>query len=60
LAVFVKEAVEQNPKAATEYYQGKKEALQFLMGQVMKKTRGKANPKITRELLEDVLKNSKG
>ncbi|MDD3296260.1 MAG: Asp-tRNA(Asn)/Glu-tRNA(Gln) amidotransferase subunit GatB [Candidatus Omnitrophica bacterium] len=59
LAVFVKESIEQNPKAVTEYYQGKKESLQFLMGQVMKKTRGKANPKIAKELLEEVLKNNR-
>lgn len=49
---FVTEAVEQNPKAADDYRKGKPEALQFLVGQVMAKSRGAANPKIVEELLK--------
>ncbi len=38
---FCKEAIEENPKAVEDYLSGKKQALNFLVGQVMKKTRGR-------------------
>lgn len=50
------EAITQNPKPAADFKSGKQNALQFLMGQVMKKTRGKANPKIVIEILKKKLK----
>jgi aspartyl-tRNA(Asn)/glutamyl-tRNA(Gln) amidotransferase subunit B len=41
----------------TAYYKGGKEsALQFLVGQVMKETKGSANPQIIKQLLLDLLK----
>jgi aspartyl-tRNA(Asn)/glutamyl-tRNA(Gln) amidotransferase subunit B len=40
-----------NPKIAQDYKQGKTNALMFLVGQVMKKTAGKANPKVVQEVL---------
>ena len=49
---FIDEVIKENPKPVSDYKQGKKAALQFLIGQVMKKTRGKANPKIVSSLLE--------
>lgn len=52
LSGFVDEAISQNPKAVSEYLSGKSQALQFLVGQVMRKSGGKANPKIVREMLE--------
>lgn len=36
----VKQSIEENPEAVSDYYQGKKKALNFLMGQVMRITRG--------------------
>ncbi|MHB8895189.1 MAG: Asp-tRNA(Asn)/Glu-tRNA(Gln) amidotransferase subunit GatB, partial [Candidatus Geothermincolia bacterium] len=48
----VDEVIAENPDAATDLLEGKEQALKFLMGQVMKKTRGKANP----EMASDVLK----
>jgi aspartyl-tRNA(Asn)/glutamyl-tRNA(Gln) amidotransferase subunit B len=56
LDVFVQEAIRDNPKAIKEYLEGKEQALMFLVGQVMKKSKGKANPKVVRELLEKSLK----
>jgi len=53
---FIEEVVSQNNQAVEEYLGGKAEAIQFLVGQVMKKTKGKANPKIAREMLERRLK----
>jgi len=44
-----------NPKAIEDYRRGKKEAKGALIGQVMKETRGKANPALVNRLLEDKL-----
>ncbi len=52
---FVKEAVESNPKAVEEYKSGRTAALQFLMGQVMRLSKGKADPKMVLELLKEML-----
>ncbi|MFO8052335.1 MAG: Asp-tRNA(Asn)/Glu-tRNA(Gln) amidotransferase subunit GatB [Candidatus Omnitrophota bacterium] len=41
-----------NPKAIEEYKQGKTKAIQFLVGQVMKETRGRANPQLAKDILE--------
>jgi len=35
-----------NPDAIKDYIEGKETVIQFLMGQVMKETKGKANPKM--------------
>ena len=40
-----------NPGVIEDYKKGKKNALAFLVGQVMKETKGKANPKIVNEML---------
>jgi len=40
-----------NPNVIEDYKSGKKNALVFLVGQVMKETKGKANPKMVNELL---------
>lgn len=56
LEEVVKEVIDHNPKAVKEYSEGKGQAIQFLVGQMMRKTKGKANPKIARELIERRLK----
>lgn len=48
--------LEQNKKAQADYRQGKENALQFLVGQVMAHTKGKANPQKVREMLKKNLK----
>ena len=48
----VDQAVDSNPKAVADYLGGKETALRFLVGQVMKVTRGKANPKVAADLLQ--------
>jgi aspartyl-tRNA(Asn)/glutamyl-tRNA(Gln) amidotransferase subunit B len=49
----IHEAITENPKALEDYRAGKGGALNFLVGQVMKKTRGKADPgELNRMLLE--------
>lgn len=51
----VKEVIVQNPKAIEDYKKGKETALQFLIGQVMAKTQGKANPGIVSQILKKLL-----
>lgn len=52
---FVAAAIADNPHAVEEYRAGKKKAIQFLVGQVMKRSRGKANPHVVVQLLKDHL-----
>lgn len=52
LEKFVDEAIAANPKSVADYQSGKKAAAQFLMGQVMKASRGKANPPMVMEMLQ--------
>jgi len=51
------EAIKNNPKAVEDYLSGNKPALNFLMGQVMKLTRGRADPKKVVEILKKKLDN---
>jgi len=51
----VEEVIAENQEAAEDMRQGKEAALKFLMGQVMKKTRGKANPSMASDLLRKKL-----
>ena len=46
------EVIEKNQKPVKDYKEGKPGALTFLVGQVMKETKGKANPKIVNKLLK--------
>lgn len=52
---IVQEVISQNSKAVEDYKNGKENAIQFLSGQVMAKTRGTANPETVRELLKKAL-----
>lgn len=52
---FVKTAIDENPSVVEDYRNGKQAALQFLMGQVMRGSKGKANPKKVLELLKEKL-----
>ncbi|HWT78060.1 MAG TPA: Asp-tRNA(Asn)/Glu-tRNA(Gln) amidotransferase subunit GatB, partial [Candidatus Methylomirabilis sp.] len=47
-----------NPGAIAEYRSGKEGAFNFLIGQVMKVSRGKANPQVVNELLKKALHTS--
>ena len=50
---LVKKIIENNPKIIEEYKNGKENVLQFLIGQVMKESKGKANPRIVMEILKN-------
>ncbi len=53
----VKQAIEKNPEAVKDYYNGQKKALNFLVGQVMKITRGKADPSNANHLMRKELES---
>ena len=55
LEAFCDEAIEANPGPAQDFRNGKETALNFLKGQVMKASRGKANPQMVGELLKKIL-----
>lgn len=54
----VKTAIKNNPQAVEDYKKGKESSVQFLVGQVMRETKGKANPQIVQEILKKVLINT--
>ena len=47
----VKQVIANNVGAAADYTSGKQQALMFIIGQVMKATRGRANPGVVREII---------
>ncbi|QQS15671.1 MAG: Asp-tRNA(Asn)/Glu-tRNA(Gln) amidotransferase subunit GatB [Candidatus Moraniibacteriota bacterium] len=56
IVAFAEEALAANQKSVDDYRSGKENALQFLVGQVMKLSKGKANPEMAREVLLKKLK----
>lgn len=50
-----KKVIANNQKAAEDYKNGNSASLQFLIGQVMKESRGRANPEIAQEVLKEIL-----
>ncbi len=56
IAAATTQVISANPRPVADYRAGKIPALKFLVGQVMKATRGRADPKVVNELLEKKLK----
>jgi len=56
LAAVVAEVVARNPEEVAKYRAGGQKVMAWLMGQVMRETRGKGNPAIVKELLEQALR----
>ncbi|MDD5653664.1 MAG: Asp-tRNA(Asn)/Glu-tRNA(Gln) amidotransferase subunit GatB, partial [Candidatus Omnitrophica bacterium] len=52
------QVIGENAKSAADYKSGKAGAIMFLVGQVMKKSGGKANPKVVQEILKRRLDNA--
>ena len=48
----VLEVINENPEQKKQYLSGKKQVLGFLIGKVMQKTKGKANPKLVNDLMK--------
>jgi aspartyl-tRNA(Asn)/glutamyl-tRNA(Gln) amidotransferase subunit B len=56
LGKAIDEVLTANEKSVADFKKGKLNALQFLLGQVMAKTKGKADPNIAKKILEEKLK----
>jgi len=55
LGALVEKVLEENPKEVEKYLAGKKKVMSFFVGQVMKATRGKANPQALNQILMEKL-----
>jgi aspartyl-tRNA(Asn)/glutamyl-tRNA(Gln) amidotransferase subunit B len=55
LEKVVKTIIDKNPKAIADYKSGNQNAIQFLSGQVMKETRGTADPQKVQEILRKMM-----
>ncbi len=58
LTRVVAEAIAAHPGAVEDFKAGKEQAVGFMVGQVMKATAGKANPKMINELVREMLSQS--
>lgn len=52
LEEIVKKIISNNPDSVNDYKAGKDRALKYLMGQIMKETKGSANPKLVNDILK--------
>jgi aspartyl-tRNA(Asn)/glutamyl-tRNA(Gln) amidotransferase subunit B len=55
IEAVVRQVVEKNPKQADQLRAGKTAVTGFFVGQVMKETKGSANPQLVNEALKKVL-----
>ncbi len=55
LAPIIDEIVKNNPKVVQDYKNGKEKAFGFFIGQIMKATRGQANPELVNTMLKERL-----
>ncbi|MFT4282801.1 MAG: Asp-tRNA(Asn)/Glu-tRNA(Gln) amidotransferase subunit GatB [Candidatus Woesearchaeota archaeon] len=51
-----KEAVKENPEAVKDYKAGEQKSLNYLVGQVMKKSKGKADPAKVFDMIKNIIK----
>ena len=55
IETIIDQVIADNPSSAQDYRDGKKKAIGFLVGQVMRTTKGKANPQIVNQILRKKL-----
>jgi aspartyl-tRNA(Asn)/glutamyl-tRNA(Gln) amidotransferase subunit B len=60
LEAIIESCLDQHPQSIVDYHAGRDRALGFLMGQIMKQTKGQANPGLTNQLLLKALEKRKG
>jgi aspartyl-tRNA(Asn)/glutamyl-tRNA(Gln) amidotransferase subunit B len=56
---IVDQVITENPKVVLDYQNGNENVLQFLIGQVMRYSKGSANPQIARQILHDTITQNK-
>lgn len=54
---IVEQIIDNNPQSVADYKAGKEKAIGFLVGQIMKETKGKANPGLVNKLILESLNN---
>lgn len=52
---IAQKVIDANPKSVEDYHAGKDKAIGFLVGQIMKETKGKANPQMVNEIIIKLL-----
>jgi len=55
IAAIVDAVIDRNPQSVEDYKAGKEKAIGFLVGQIMKETKGKANPALVNKMLVERL-----
>ena len=55
IKAVINKIINDNPDSVNDYLNGHDRAIKYLMGQVMKETKGKANPAMASELLKEEL-----
>ena len=55
IEAIVRQVVEANPQAAADVKSGEMKAIGFLVGQVMKQSKGQANPQLAQEIIKKVI-----
>ena len=56
LTDIIRKVMEENPQSVEDYRGGTRKALGFLVGQTMRRTKGKANPALVNKILKQLLK----
>lgn len=52
---FCQQAIKNSPQAVADYHKGEAKAIDFIVGQVMKLSRGKANPKEVKDIIKKLI-----
>ena len=53
---IIKNVIDNNKQSVLDYQNGNERAIKYLMGQIMKETKGNANPQLVNEKLLEFLK----
>ena len=56
LKAMCEQVIDANPQSVEDYKNGKDRAIGFIIGQVMKMSRGKANPQMVSQIVIDIIK----
>ena len=57
VSIMAEKVIKENKKAVDDFKRGERKAIDFLVGEIMKLSKGKANPNIVKRLLNQKLKN---
>lgn len=57
LKIICEKAIKESPKAIEDYKKGEEKALNFIVGKVMKETKGQAKPDVINKILKEILKD---